>query len=175
VDATLNPSELRVDRKRRLQLEARYYASTPSSAEALWLRGHYQHRVAIGWNELWLNVSGTWLLGNILFPDEEPLGNALYGCFGTSVFARAVANAGAEYRHSLVRDAVKVGVFYDQAVYGALDRSGGPTMPSTAGAGGPSVHILLADEFELAGYLAFGWRAHAIFDFAPTLTLRQVF
>jgi hypothetical protein len=74
-----------------------------------------------------------------------------------------------------VRDAVKVGLFYAQVLYGAIDRSGGPTTPATAGAGGPSVHLLLAEEFECAGYLSFGLRTGGSFDFAASLAVRQVF
>jgi hypothetical protein len=174
VDAVLNPQELRTDRKNHLVLESRLYAPMPLSEEALWLRANYRRRFAFGWNELWVNANATSLIGQVLYPDEESIGKSLHGAFSASVFAHSLIASGFEYRFSLIRDALKVGLFYDQVLYGALDRTGGPTRPATAGAGGPSLHLLLADEFELGAYLAFGWRAGAT-DFAATLALGQVF
>jgi hypothetical protein len=173
-DAVFNPRELRTDRQSHLVLESRLYIPTTSSQEALWLRARFRRRFAFGWHELWLNASGTALFGEVLYPDEESIGKYLQGPFSASVFAHSLVSSGIEYRFSLIRDALKVGLFYDQVLYGALDRSGGPTVPATAGAGGPSVHLLLADEFELGAYLAFGWRPEGT-DFAATLAFAQVF
>jgi len=171
----LNPEELRNDRDHRLELGARAYPGAPSSGRALWLRARYQRRFAFGWDELRIVARGTSLLGQVLFPDEESIGTYLHGPYGTSVFARSLVGAGAEYRFSIVRDAVKVGLFYDQVLYGSLDRTGGATTPQTAGAVGPSLHILLADEFEFGASVSFAWRTGGLLDFAPSLTLGQVF
>jgi hypothetical protein len=175
VDAVFNPQDLRIDRKHELEGEARWYTGSPSSRDALWLRAHYQHRIASGWHELWVSAAGTYLLGQVLCPDEDSIGKYLNGPFSTTVFARSLAAAGAEFRFSLIREALKVGLFYDQVVFGAIDRSGGPTKPATAGAGGPSLHLLLADEIEAGGYLSFGLRSGGIFDFAASLIVRQVY
>ena len=175
VDAVFNPRELRTDRKNELAVEARWYPGLRSSGAALWLRGQYQHRIPFGWHELWVRAAGTYMAGQVLFPDEESIGDGLHGAFGNDTFTRALVGVGAEFRFSLVRDAVKLGLFYDQVVFGAIDRSGGPVRSETAGAGGPSMYVLLADEFDTGLYFAFGWTPHGGFSFAPSLYLRQVF
>jgi hypothetical protein len=40
-----------------------------------------------------------------------------------SDFARKLASTGVEFRYSLLRDVLKLGVFYDQAIFGAIDRT----------------------------------------------------
>ena len=72
-------------------------------------------------------------------------------------------------------DELKVGLFYDQAVFGFIDRATGRSSIQTAGAGGPALHLLLADEFLIDLYVALGWKTDGRADFAPGLALRQVF
>src|SRR2546425_11078829 len=75
----------------------------------------------------------------------------------------------------LLRDVIKVGVFYDQVFFGAIDRMANVESLKSAGAGGPALHLLLADEFQIDAYLAFGWKTDGAADYAPSLVLRQVF
>src|SRR5207248_9931685 len=146
-EVVFNPGELRTDRKHLLDFEARAYPGSRSSEPAVWLRASYQHRFPFGWHELWWHARGTLLAGGVLFPDEESIGGHLHGPFGGSDFARKVASTGFEFRYSLLRDAVKVGVFYDQIVFGSIDRGSDAESLKFAGAGGPAVHLLVADEF----------------------------
>jgi hypothetical protein len=170
-----NPGELRTDRKHTLDVEARLYSGSPSSDEALWLRATYQRHVPIGWHELWWQARGTLLTGQVLFPDEESLGGHLHGAFGLTDFARKLASIGVEFRYSLLRDVFKVGLFYDQALFGALNRMTGSEWMNWAGAGGPALHLLLADQFQIDAYLAVAWNSVGTTDLASTLVLRQVF
>ena len=170
-----NPGELRTDRKHTLDIEARWYFGSTSSRDAVWLRAAYRRHVPIGWHELSWHVRGTLLAGQVLFPDEESLGIHLHGAFGGTVFARKLASTGVEFRYSFLRDVFKVGVFYDQALFGALDRISGMQSVTLAGAGGPAVHLLLADQFQIDAYLPVGWRANGDTDLATALVLRQVF
>ncbi len=170
-----NPGELRTDRKHTLDLEARWYFGSTSSRDAVWLRTTYRRHVPIGWHELSWHVRGTLLAGQVLFPDEESLGVHLHGAFGGTVFARKLASTGVEFRYSFLRDVFKVGVFYDQALFGALDLINGMQSVTLAGAGGPAVHLLLADQFQIDAYLPVGWRANGSTDLATALVLRQVF
>jgi len=174
-EVVFNPGELRTDRKHLLDFEARAYPGSRSSEPAVWLRASYQHRFPFGWHELWWHARGTLLAGGVLFPDEESIGGHLHGPFGGSDFARKVASTGFEFRYSLLRDAVKVGVFYDQVVFGSIDRSIGAESLKSAGAGGPALHLLLADEFQIDFYFALGWKPDGATDRAASLVLRQVF
>src|SRR5512140_368905 len=158
-EVVFNPGELRTDRKHQLDVEVRAYSGSPSSDKAVWARAAYQHRFPFGWHELWWQARGTLLAGGVLFPDEESIGNHLHGAFGGSEFARKAASTGLEFRYSLLRDVIKVGLFYDQVLFGAIDRATDGQSPEWAGAGGPAVHLLLADEFQIDSYLSLGWRA----------------
>ncbi len=180
VDMVANPGELRTDRRQHIGVEARWYLSTPSSAEAFWLRADYQQRILIGWHELRVDLAGAWLAGAVLFPDEQSIGDTLNGAFGEELFTRGLVGARLEFRFSVVRDAAKLGLFYGQVLYGeverrSLDGTGVTLQPATAGAGGPCFNLLLADEFETGVYFAFGWTPSGRFSFSPSLYLRQVF
>ena len=70
---------------------------------------------------------------------------------------------------------LKVGLFYDQAVFGALNHMTGNESVNGAGAGGPALHLLLADQFQIDAYLGLGWKSVGTADLASTLILRQVF
>jgi hypothetical protein len=74
-----------------------------------------------------------------------------------------------------LRDVIKLGAFYDQALFGAIDRTANVQSLKSAGAGGPALHLLLADEFQIDVYVALGWKTDGAVDHAPSLVLRQVF
>jgi hypothetical protein len=170
-----NPDELRTDRRHRLCVEARFYTGSTSSRGAVRLHAFWQRRFPIGWHELLWEARGTLLEGQVLFPDEESIGQHLKGAFGGSDFARKLASTGLEFRYSLLRDVFKVGLFYDQVLFGLLDRTINAWSVGSAGAGGPAFHLLLADEFQVDAYFAVGWKTNGSADFAPALVLRQVF
>ena len=111
----------------------------------------------------------------MLFADEEPIGSHLHGPFATSDFASRLASSGLEFRYSLLRDVFKVGVFYDQIIYSGLDRTFGGSSPRTAGAGGPTLHLLLADQFQFDFQFAVGWKTEGATDYAAGFVLQQVF
>ena len=173
-EVVFNPDELRNDRRHRLDFEARFYTGSTSSKRAIWLRARWQRRFPIGWHEIVWQARGTLLEGEVLFPDEESIADHLSGAFGSD-FARKVASTGLEFRYSLLRDVCKVGLFYDQAVFGSIDRAVGIASLKSAGAVGVGLHLLLADEFQADVYLALGWKTDGGTDFAPGLVLRQVF
>jgi hypothetical protein len=174
-EVVFNPDELRTDRRHRLDFDARFYTGSSSSKRAIWLRAGWQRRFPIGWHEIVSQARGTLLEGEVLFPDEESIGDYLNGAFGGSDFVRKVAGAGVEFRYSLLRDVCKLGLFYDQAVFGSIDRATGLASVQSAGAGGVGLHFLLADEFQADVYVALGWKTDGSTAFAPGLVLRQVF
>ncbi len=174
-EAIFNPTELRTDRKHRLNVEARYYLGSTSSSSSYWLRAGYQRYFPIGWHELWIQAHGTLLGGQVLFMDEEPIGRHMHGPFGASEFATRLGSTGVEFRYSIVRDLFKLGIFYDQVVYGALDRLAGTQSLKFAASGGLALHLLVADEFQCDFYFGAGVTTGGAVEYAPSLSLRQVF
>jgi hypothetical protein len=174
VQLVFNPGELRTDRKHVLDLDARLYTGSPSSHDALWARGSYRHRFAFGWHELRWNSRGTLLAGEVPFPDEESLGTHLRA-FAGSDYARRVGSTGLELRYSLLRDVFKLGLFYQPGVFGAIDRATDRESLAFAGAGGPSLHVLVADQFQFDAYFAVGWSPGGAVGYAGSLALRQVY
>jgi hypothetical protein len=173
-ELVFNGDELRTDRKHRLDVEARYYTGSNSSKGAFWLRAGWQRRFPMGWHEILWDAHGTLLEGEVFFPDEESIGNHLNGAFGGD-FARKLLSTSLEFRYSLLRDVFKVGLFYNQLLFGALDREKATWSTQSAGAVGPAAHMLLSDEFQFDVFLAIGWKTDGAIDFAPGLVLRQVF
>src|SRR5205814_10427163 len=108
-------------------------------------------------------------------PDEEYRGVDLHGAFGAIDFARRLASTAVELRYSLLRDVLKIGLFYDQALFGALNRTTRTESVNAAGAGGPAVHLLLADQFQIDAYLGVARKSVGSTDLATTHTSRQVF
>jgi hypothetical protein len=173
-ELVFNGDELRTDRKHQIDFEARFYSGSPSSKRAVWLRAGWQRRFPLGWHEVLWQAHGTLREGEVLFPDEESVGNHLNGAFGGD-FARKLVSTGLEARYSLLRDVFKVGLFYNQVLFGAIDRTAGTWSVKSAGAGGPALHFLVADEFQIDTYFGLGWKTDGSADFAPALVLRQVF
>ena len=164
----LQPGELRTDRKNLLDFEARGYSGSTSSDKALWMRGSYQRRFPFGWHELWWEARGRCSWVGCCFRTRNR-------SFAASDFARKLASTGFEFRYSFWRDVIKLGVFYDQLVFGAIDRTANTQSLASAGAGGPALHLLLADQFQVDVYFALGWKTDGSADFASSLVLRQVF
>jgi hypothetical protein len=175
LDAIFNPAELRTDRKHRLNVETNYYTGSTSSGTSYWLRVGYQRYFPIGWHELWIQAHGTLLGGQVLFVDEEPIGRHMHGPFGASEFATRLASNGVEFRYSIVRDLLKLGIFYDQVIYGGIDRLAGTQTLRFAGSGGLALHLLVADEFQCDLYFGAGVTTGGVVEYAPALSLRQVF
>jgi hypothetical protein len=175
VEVIFNPSELRTDRKHELDFETRYYPGSTSSGNSDWLRAGYRRRFPIGWHELRIQAHATLLGGQVLFMDEEPIGSHMHGPFGGSEFATRLAGNGAEFRYAILRDVLKVGIFYDQVFYGGIDRVAGTQSLKFAASGGLALHLLVADEFQCDLYFGVGATTGGAVEFAPVLSLRQVF
>ena len=73
--------------------------------------------------------------------------------FGTQIYLRRAAAGTLEYRMSLSRDTLKVGVFNDFAVYRALDALRAPVEVRVADTFGAGLHVLLFDAFQINSYL----------------------
>ncbi len=174
----LGSREVRRDRRHQLELEGRHY----------WVQGlhsfgvaefKYQKVFEIGWHDLWVRSRGTWLWGEIQFYDEEPVGGRyVRGVFGDRYYVHRVGNLTLEFRLSLARDLVKLGVFHDLAVFGDLDRdaAGGGEPVRVADSFGLGFHVLILDAFQLDLYYGFGFIFEEdFFDHGLAVSLKKVY
>ena len=172
----LNPGELRRDRGHEMALEARLYgrgrADRPGSVRLL---GRYQKLFMHGWNELWIESRGEYRDGDILFPEEQSIGgDPLRGPFG-SVYVRKLLSLGLEFRYSLLRDILKLGVFHNAVAFGAIDRKTGNESPLFADSFGLGAHALIYEEFALDAWFGWGFEGGGRTDRGAALQLKQAF
>lgn len=140
----------RVDHRHALLLSSRVSANLNRFERPLFVdvRLAYQRVVPLGWHELWFNVKGTWLTGDVLFPFEDVMGQHLPGVFG-DVWLQKALGLSVGFRYSLVRDVFKVGLFAKGLAWGEEQREVGTTLLRAGAGAGPSVHLLLLDFFQL--------------------------
>jgi hypothetical protein len=130
---------------------------------------------ALGWNELWFGAMGISRTGFVLFPEEESIGgDPLRGPFGAE-YTRRLAAFQVEFRYSLLRDVLKLGVFHNAVVYGAIDRVTQAESRALADSFGLGAHALLIDEFELDADFGVGYSTGNKFDRGAALSIRQAF
>ena len=175
-DMSFGSREVRRDRGHHLALEGRHY----------WVEGlhsfgkivySYRSVFEIGWHDLWIKSRGTWMWGEILFYDEEPVGGRyIRGVFGDRYYVHRVGNLVLEFRLSLYRDVVKLGIFHDLALFGELDRVNGGEDLRVADSFGLGFHLLIMDSFQLDFYYGFGFSFHDEgFDHGLAVSLKKVY
>ena len=71
--------------------------------------------------------------GQILFIDEMPLADHLRVGFGLEKYTHRVGSGSIEFRYSLLRDKVKIGLFNDTGVWRHLPRDDAKQTPSRKG------------------------------------------
>jgi hypothetical protein len=173
---TFDPEALRLDRHHQLTLEARVYSAPhPGSQGARHFVARWQKMFALGWHELWFGAMGISRTGFVLFPEEESIGgDPLRGPFGAE-YTRRLAAFQVEFRYSLLRDILKLGVFHNAVGYGAIDRVLQTEKFALADSFGLGVHALLIDEFELDADFGVGYATGNKFDRGAALSIRQAF
>ncbi len=201
----IDPGNQRWDRQHKVLLNGRYFFgraldpfTSPFDGTLTsygWFQYYYQKVFEFGWHDLWLKTRGRVQFGDILFDDEEAVGEVLRGVFGRS-FMRKGGNVDVEFRFSLNRDVLKLSFFTEVALYGEVCRLTNPT-PADAGAcrlvtkdeevlragisAGPGVHALIQGMFQLDLYATIGWRTRApelgdqMFSFGITAFLNKTF
>lgn len=172
-DLVFDVDEIRRDRHHELVLENRHYPRGDGYGVTT-LR--YQRIFERGWHDLWLTARGAWLWGNTPFFDEQPVGGThVRGVFDARWFTRRVMSVGSEVRLSITRDLYKIGVFTDLAAFGRHDRADGTEAARFVAAFGPSLHVLIADAFQLSIYYAIGIASRRDVDRGLSMGLEQAF
>jgi len=175
LEFTFNQEEMRRDRSHALRLDSRHYWLTDASAFNA-MHFNYRKVLALGWHDVELGARAAFLVGNIEFDLEEPVGGRyLRGVFGDRYHVKRVAAVSAEIRWSLARDLYKIGLFHDLAAFGALNRLDGLQQARFGNSFGPSFHALVMDLFQLNLYYGFGFCSDGAFDRGFSGSLSKAF
>jgi hypothetical protein len=178
VDYVFDDGSARWDRRHAIELQGRLWnnlADAPGRLSYSEVRLAWQRVTPFGWHDLWLRARGTWLLGDILYPFEVPLGDSLRALSFGDVFVRSVGSLSAEFRFSLTRDLFKLGLFVDAAAFGEVNRITGAQVPRFGMAFGPSFHALIEGMFQLDLALSLGLLTTGAFNTGVYAVLVKVF
>lgn len=177
MSANLSPEVLRLDRRHTLSVDGRVLGSGPTS-EALLIEtfARYRQTWMRGWDEIRLRVNGAYLGGEVPFFNEVAFGDGyMRAAFLDSIFVRRIGSLQLEYRASLSRDALKVSLFNDTAVYGALDLARDRESARGANNTGLGLHILAFETFQIDVYTGFGITTAGETDVGISVSGAQVF
>ncbi len=172
---TFNPGELRQDLRDSVALQLDAYR--PGSSDSGFLRFDVQGRwiFFFGWNELRAGAHATGEGGNIFFVDELALAEHLRVGFGLEKYTHRVGSGSVEFRYSLLRDKVKVGVFNDTGVWRHLPRDDAQQKASLAGSSGISLGLFLFDEIQVDAYYGVGWSTDSYMSTGLALSIKEAF
>jgi len=169
----LEPPQLRTDKRHELSLSYRDFNYWQENhVDSVGLR--YHKCFAFGYEELILRARGFIVWGGeVLWTDERSLtSDTMRAVAGELKYARKTAQTGLEFRFSLHRDLVKVGLFAEVGIFGEIQRPDPPAAPTdpplTARsprdekpaylfAFGPGAHLLILDSFQIDVYYGFGF------------------
>jgi len=171
----LQPDRLRLDRRERIELEARYFPGLNHSP--FWYgEAQYRRVFEFGWNDLWLRVAAGGVAGKYDIADPMPMsGRYLRGVYGHQFYLDRAAAVALEYRISLTRDVFKAGFFHEAAVLREADRPDIDGDPLAANSFGPSFHALVMDVLQLDFYYAAGFTTEGDFDHGVSLRAEKAF
>lgn len=171
----LDPDRLRIDRRHRLQFEARQLVD--EERRSIWLAdADYRRVFEFGWNDLWLRAAAGGVAGSYTIADAIPMsGRYLRGVFGHALYMDRAAALGLEFRLSLTRDIFKIGLFHEAAIVRearGIDPVGQVRFGDSFG---PSFHALVLDALQLDIYYAAGFLSDGPFDHGVSLRVEKAF
>ncbi len=173
-ESVFDPTVLRWDRRHTIESELRYYFPLQNEQGFGWADLRYQFVRPIGWHDFWVKARGHLSWGEVTFHDELSVAELTRGLFGAQ-WVPSGATLQLEFRFSLVRDDIKVGVFHDLAVFAVPLRTQGKAAVELANGFGPSLHFLAMDMFQLDLFMAFGFRRNANFNAAFSMQFQKAF
>ena len=155
----LEPDKLRQDRQQTIEVSALYFTGGGSQFDGFGrLHGTYDKMFNIGYDELWFELDGVLLLGDVPFYDEVALGDGFVRLgYGGDFFMRKAAAISTEYRLSIRKETFKISLFNDAAVFQELrdDRSVvGLEFSDSVGVG---LHFLVLNTFQVNTYVGVGF------------------
>ena len=173
---TFNPRELRQDLRNSVSLQLDTYRPMAKN-DSGFFRFDVQGRwiFFFGWHELRVGGHVTGEAGDIFFVDELSLGEHLRVGFGLEKYTHRVSSTSLEFRYSLLRDKVKIGLFSDTGVWRHLPRDDAQQKASLAGSAGASVGLFLFDELQLDAYYGVGWSTDNYMSPGLALAIKEAF
>lgn len=172
----LNPLELRQDLRNGFTVELNAFRPTATSD-----RGYFRFDVQgkrilpFGWHELRAGLHLTGELGDVLFVDEIALEDHLRLGFGLVKYTKRVGSLSLEFRYSLLRDKVKVGLFNDLGVWRHLPRDDKLESPELAGSFGGGLFFFVFDELQIDAYYGVGWSTDGAPRTGLALAIKEAF
>jgi hypothetical protein len=173
---TFNPGEIRQDLRDWLQLDLDAYQ--PSSAHT---QGYFHFDLQgrkifqIGWHELRVGGRITGEGGDVLYVDEIPLSDHMRIGFGLSKYTKRLGSTSVEFRYSLLRDKVKVGVFTDLGVWRHLPRVDPGERAELAGSSGGGLFFFVFDELQIDAFYGVGWATDHYLQPGFALAIKEAF
>ena len=153
---TVDPGELRTDFRSPASITAQVFRDDGQFSYRL--DAGIDYAVPIGWHELRWDAHAFAIGGQQQFFDQAPLSDYMQGEFN-DVFSAHVVELGGEFRYSLLRDQLKVGVLAHVLTFGELNAA--PGLPEHAGVAasiGFGLHSLVYDAINIDADISIGQR-----------------
>src|SRR5262249_55819367 len=131
--------------------------------------------IALGWHELRLTLLAAAEAGDVLFIDETPLAAQIRLGFGLQTWTRSMSTLALEFRYSVLRDKVKIGVFNDLSVWRQLPRVDPDEKIELAGAVGGGLCFFVFDEMQIDAFYGYGWDSIGYGATGLSLNIREAF
>ena len=153
-----NPAELRADLKNTVTLELNLFRPTVKGDTGFLKFDLVGKRLlAFGWHEVRVQLRVNGELGDVIFADELPLNDHLRIGPIFDKYTKRAASVSLEFRYSLLRDKVKIGVFNDLAVWRHLPRVDKFEFAELAGSAGGGIFFFVFDELQIDVFYGVGW------------------
>ena len=173
-ESVFDPHVLRWDRRHTLESEARYYFPFGPNLSFFQADVRYQYVKEIGWHDFWIKGRAHLSLGDVSFHDEVSVGEFVRGIY-TGEWVPSGISLLLEFRFSVLRDTIKVGVFHDLGLFAVPLRTQGKLVAELGNGFGPSLHLLVLDMFQIDMFVGFGFRRNARFNAGFGLILNKAF
>jgi hypothetical protein len=173
-ESVFNPGVLRWDRRHTIESELRYFFPFENNPGFGWATLRYQYVKEFGWHDFWIKGRGHVSWGEVAFHDEISVGEFVRGIY-TGEWVPSGMSLLLEFRFSLVRDVIKVGVFSDFGLLAVPLRTQDKLVAELAAGFGPSFHFLVLDMFQIDIFIGFGVRRGARLNAGFGLILNKAF
>ncbi len=155
-----DPGQLRSDFRSPARLTAQLFHD--DSQFSYRLDASFDYALPLGWHELRWDLHAFAIGGEQQFFDQEVLSDYMQNEFNY-VFTKHLVEAGWEFRYSLLRDQLKVGLLAHLVEFGQLSLTpGAPEQSAFAASVGIGLHTLVYDAINIDADLSIGRRTGTV-------------
>jgi hypothetical protein len=173
---TFNPEELRQDWKNTVSLALQAYKPfNAGDSGYVYADLQVRHTLPLGWNEIRVGARIAGEVGNVWYVDELLLDDHLRIGFGLSKHTLRVSSLSAEFRYSLLRDKLKIGVFQDLGLWQHLRRDDPQQLADLAGSTGAGLFMFLWDTLQIDMFYGVGWSTDGYKSPGFALAIKEAF